>query len=179
MYQINSKPPIYDPIAVQPMRDELVYVGFEEILTPNDVEEKLIKTDDETKLVFINSVCGCSAGSARPGVSLALQNKKIPHKIYTSFAGNDRDSVDFIREKFLSQYISSSPAIAIIRNGETIYHMGRHEILDKSPEEISDILIAEFNSIDGKEGPSITIEKYEKLVHAISCGSKIQLNEVN
>ena len=82
MYQINSKPPIYDPVAIQPMRDELIYVGFEEMLTPDVVEKNLSLEDGKTKLVFINSVCGCSAGSARPGVALALQNNKIPHELY-------------------------------------------------------------------------------------------------
>ena len=173
MYQINAKPPVYDPIAIQPMRDELTFVGFEEMLTPDIVEKNLTTMDDATKLVFINSVCGCSAGSARPGVALALQNNKIPHKLYTSFAGNDRDSVDLIREKYLSNYAPSSPAIAIVKNDETVYHMGRADIIGKSPEEIAELLTDVFDKIDGKEGPSINTENYKQLVHAISCGSKI------
>ena len=173
MYQINSKPPVYDPIAVQPMRDELTFVGFEEMLTPDVTEQNLSVMDDETKLVFINSVCGCSAGSARPGVTLALQHNKIPHKLYTSFAGNDRDSVDLIRENYLSKYAPSSPAIAVLKNGETLFHMGRADIIGKSPEEIAERLTNVFDSIDGKEGPSINSENYNQLTHAISCGSKI------
>ncbi|MCF6269179.1 MAG: BrxA/BrxB family bacilliredoxin [Melioribacteraceae bacterium] len=176
MEHINSKPPIYDPIAIQPMRDELIYVGFEELLTPNDVESKVSVNDGESKLIFLNSVCGCSAGSARPGIALALQNSKIPNKLYTSFAGNDRDSVDTIRENYFTQYAPSSPAIAIIKNGETVYFMGRPQIIDKLPEVIANELISEFEKIDGKAGPSITEEKYGELVHAISCGSKIPLN---
>jgi len=176
MYQINAKPPIYDQIAVQPMRDELTFVGFEEMLSPEDVEKNLSVQDDETKLVFINSVCGCSAGSARPGVALALQHNKIPHKLLTSFAGNDRDSVDLIREKYLANYSATSPAIAIVKNKETIFYMGRPEIIGKSPEEISEILTDVFETIDGTEGPSIKSENYKELVHAISCGSKIPLH---
>lgn len=176
MCQINSKPPIYDPVAIQPMRDELIYLGFREMLNPSEVKKFLSVKENETKLIFINSVCGCSAGSARPGVALALQNSKIPHKLYTSFAGNDRDSVDFIRDKYLTDYTASSPAIAIVKNEETLYHMGRHDIIDKSPEEIASTLIEKFNSLEGTDGPSILIEKYDKLVHSISCGSKIQLN---
>jgi len=175
MYQINSKPPIYDQIAVQPMRDELKFVGFEEMLSPEDVEKRLSVKDDETKLVFINSVCGCSAGSARPGVALALQHSKIPHKLYTSFAGNDRDAVDFLREKYFYKYSTSSPAIAIVKNGETIYYMGRADIIGKSPEDIAEILTVVFDTIDGIKGPSIQTENYKQLVHAISCGSKIPL----
>lgn len=177
MYNINVKPPIYDAEAIQPMRDELIYVGFEEMPTPQKVDEILSANDDKTKLVFINSVCGCSAGSARPGVTLALQHSKIPHKLVTSFAGNDRDAVDFIREKYLAEYAPSSPAMAIIKNGETLYHMGRHEIINKSPEEISKMLIEQFDKLDGRPGPSIASEKYEKLVHSISCGSKVPLNQ--
>jgi putative YphP/YqiW family bacilliredoxin len=127
-------------------------------------------------LVFINSVCGCSAGSARPGVTLALQHNKIPHKLYTSFAGNDRDAVDLIRENYLIQYAPSSPAIAILKNGETIYHMGRPDIIGKSPEEIAELLTNVFDSIDGIEGPSMRDENYENMVHARTCGSKIPLN---
>jgi len=176
MYQINAKPPIYDQIAVQPMRDELNFVGFEELLSPEDVEKNLSVLDDKTKLVFINSVCGCSAGSARPGVALALQHNKIPHQLYTSFAGNDIDSVDLIREKYLANYSPTSPAIAIVKNKETIFYMGRPDIIGKSPEEISAILTDMFDTIDGTEGPSINSENYKELVHAISCGSKIPLH---
>ena len=176
MYQINSKPPIYDQVAVQPMRDELTYVGFVELLTPESVLQNITVEDNETKLVFINSVCGCSAGSARPGVAMALQHNKIPSKLFTSFAGNDRDAVDTIRENYLTQFAPSSPAIAITKNGETIFHMGRADIIGKSPEEISEILKSVFDSIDGVEGPSIKSEDYKQLVHAISCGSKLPLN---
>lgn len=177
MYDINLKPPIYDPEAIQPMRDELVYVGFEEIRTPQDVNQTLSRNDNATRLVFINSVCGCSAGSARPGVTLALQHSKIPNEYYTSFAGNDRDAVDVLRANYLAEFQPSSPAMAIVQNGETIFHMGRHEIVGKSPEEIAAALISEFEKIDGKEGPAISSQKYEKLVHSISCGSKIPLHE--
>ncbi len=177
MEYINSKPPIYDPVAIQPMKDDLIYIGFEELLTPIDVESKVSVNDGESKLIFINSVCGCSAGSARPGIALALQNSKIPNKLYTAFAGNDRDSVDTIRANYLTQYVTSSPAIAIVKNGKTIFFMGRPQIIDRAPEEIANTLISEFEKIDGKVGPSISAEKYEKLVHAIACGSEIPLNQ--
>ncbi|MFN3694343.1 MAG: BrxA/BrxB family bacilliredoxin, partial [Ignavibacterium sp.] len=98
MFNIVSKPPMYDQQAVQPMRDELVAVGFTELLTPEDVNKAINVKDDKTVLVMINSVCGCAAGSARPGVSLALQNDIIPDKLYTGFAGQERDAVDRIRQ---------------------------------------------------------------------------------
>ncbi|MEN8193171.1 MAG: BrxA/BrxB family bacilliredoxin [Bacteroidota bacterium] len=177
MYNINSKSPIYDPKAIQPMRDELIYVGFKEMLSPQIVDEVLSLKDDQTKLVFINSVCGCSAGSARPGVTLALQHNKIPHQLVTSFAGNDRDAVEFIRENYLNEFAPSSPSLAIIQNGKALYHMGRHEIIGKSPEEVAQTLIEQFDNLEGKDGPSISTDKYVQLVHSISCGSKILLNQ--
>jgi len=85
---------MYDQDAVQPMRDELIAVGFEELLTAEAVDATIKNNEDKTVLVFINSVCGCAAGSARPGVSLALQNDIIPDKLYTGFAGQERDAVE-------------------------------------------------------------------------------------
>ena len=73
-----SQQPTYDQAAVQPMRDELISVGFEELISPQDVDSALGNSTDETVLMMINSVCGCAAGSARPGVTLALQNNTIP-----------------------------------------------------------------------------------------------------
>src|SRR3970040_2712341 len=99
MFNTISRSPMYDQDAVQPMRDELIAVGFKELLTVKDVDEALLVNDDKTTLVMINSVCGCAAGSARPGVSLALQNKIIPDMLATSFAGQDKDAVDAIRQR--------------------------------------------------------------------------------
>src|SRR4030067_2623906 len=109
MFNIISRSPMYDQDAVQPMRDELIAVGFKELLTVKDVDEALLVNDNKTTLVMINSVCGCAAGSARPGVSLALQHKTIPDKLYTGFAGQDRDAVDKIRE-LVGNLPASSPS---------------------------------------------------------------------
>src|SRR5258706_1866416 len=112
MFEINTRGPVYDPEAVQPMRDELLAAGFNEMLTPADVDTYLSKTEGTT-LVMINSVCGCAAGSARPGVTLALQNSKIPDNITTVFAGQDRDAVDHLRSMYLPGIPPSSPFMAI------------------------------------------------------------------
>ena len=85
MFTINQRAPIYDPEAVQPMRDELTGAGFIEMLTPEEVEKNLNRDDDKTVLVMVNSVCGCAAGSARPGITLALQNNIIPDILTTVF----------------------------------------------------------------------------------------------
>ncbi len=177
MFDIKMRPPMYDPEAVQPMRDELVYVGFEELTTPQLVEEKLSVNDDKTKFVVINSVCGCAAGSARPGATLALQNQVIPNDFYTVFAGQDRDAVDFLRQKYLSKFPPSSPSMAVIKNGEVIFMLPRHHIEGRTAEEVSAILIEEFEKDSNGQGPSISEEAYAKLVHAKACGSKIPMNE--
>jgi putative YphP/YqiW family bacilliredoxin len=164
---------MYDPKAVQFMRDELTYVGFEEMRTPEEVKNVLSQKNDQTVLVFINSVCGCAAGSARPGVSLALQHNIIPDKLTTIFAGQDRDAVDFVRQNYLSAYPPSSPSLALIKNGEPIYMMQRHQIEGESPNQIAEKLIRIFDHHCGKKGPSIPKEKYDELIHAKACGSKI------
>jgi putative YphP/YqiW family bacilliredoxin len=176
MNNINAKPPIYDPAAVQPMREELTNVGFEEVLTPAMVEDILSQKNDETILVFINSVCGCAAGSARPGVTLALQNKIIPDRFITAFAGMERDAIDHIREKYLSAYPPSSPSMALIQNGEIKFMMPRYEIESRSPEEVAEILQQVFNNSCKREGPSVSKETYEKLAFAKACGSSARLN---
>lgn len=177
MFNINQKPPIYDPEAVQPMRDELTYVGFQEAVTAQLVEDVLSQKNDETVLMFINSVCGCSAGSARPGVSAALQNNLIPDKIVTVFAGQDRDAVDYLRDKYLTNIPPSSPFIALFKNGEVIFTMPRHHIEGRYAEEIAEDLINVFNQHCKKQGPSISKEKYDELIHAKMCGSHIPLNK--
>lgn len=176
MFNINQRPPIYDPAAVQPMRDELTYVGFQEATTPQLVEDFLGNKNDETVLVVLNSVCGCSAGSARPGVSEALQNAVIPDKLVTLFAGQDRDAVDYFREKYLPEVAPSSPFIALFKNGTALHVMPRYKIEGRYADEIADELKQVFNNLCKSAGPSISKEKYDQLVHAKMCGSKIPLN---
>ncbi len=176
MFNINQRAPIYDPEAVQPMRDELTFVGFEEATTPEKVDEYLSSDKDDTVLVFINSVCGCSAGSARPGISLALQHNRIPDKLVTVFAGQDREAVDHLREKYLTDIPPSSPFMALFKKGKLVYKMPRMRIEGRYSEEIADELMAVFNNLCKTDGPSIPKEKYAELVHAKMCGSKIPLN---
>lgn len=174
MFNIISRPPIYDQEAVQPMRDELVAVGFTELMTPKDVEEAIKSNDDKISLVMINSVCGCAAGSARPGVSLALQHNIIPDKLYTAFAGQERDAVDKVRE-LIGNYPPSSPSIALFKNGKLIHFMQRYEIEGNGPEHIASELKDVFEELCSKEGPSISPENFAKVMYAKSCGSKIPL----
>lgn len=177
MFEINMQSPLYDPRAVQPMRDELLYVGFNELKTPEEVDNSLSINNDETTFVFVNSVCGCAAGSARPGISLALQNNAIPDNIVTVFAGQDKDAVETVRTKYLSSFPPSSPSAALIKNGEVVFMLPRHHIEGKTAEQVGELLQQVFTDNCIKEGPSISKEKYDKLVHAKMCGSKIPLNE--
>ncbi len=177
MLNINLRPPIYDPAAVQPMRDELIYVGFEELKTPQAVEDVLTQKTGETFLVMINSVCGCAAGSARPGITLALQNKIIPDRFLTVFAGQDRDAVDHLRHTILDNYPPSSPSMALVKDGEVLFMLPRFHIEGRTAEEISADLTEVFEQYCSRQGPSISKEAYEKLIHAKACGSKIPMNE--
>jgi len=174
MLNIISRPPMYDPEAVQHMRDELVAVGFTELLTPDEVDKAIKVNDDKTVLVMVNSVCGCAAGSARPGVSLALQNKTIPDKFYTVFAGMEREAVDRARQ-YVNGFPPSSPSIALFKNGELIYFMQRYDIEGRRKEEISETLTEVFNELCSNPGPSISPEDLAKVEYAKMCGSKIPL----
>lgn len=174
MFNVMSNAPMYDQNAVQPMRDALIAVGFTELLNENDVENALNVKDDKTILVVINSVCGCAAGSARPGISLALQNNVIPDKLYTGFAGQERDAVNRIRQQ-LDDYPPSSPCMALFKNGKPIYVMQRHQIEGRTADEIAAEWKEVFNDVCSNNGPSIAPENFEKVKYAVSCGSKIPL----
>jgi putative YphP/YqiW family bacilliredoxin len=117
---------MYPEQIVSPMKAELTSHGFEELLTPADVDNTLKK--EGTTLLFINSVCGCSAGSARPGVIMAVENtSKKPDRITTSFAGFDIDAVKQARS-WLLPYPPSSPAIALLKDGKVVHMIERHNI---------------------------------------------------
>jgi putative YphP/YqiW family bacilliredoxin len=143
-------------------------------LTSENVDKALNVKDDNVILVMINSVCGCAAGSARPGVSLALQNNVIPDKIYSGFAGQERDAVEQIRH-YIGNYPPSSPSFAMFKNGTLIYLMQRYEIEGRSAEFIAAVLENVFNEICRKAGPSISPENFALVIKAKMCGSKIPL----
>ncbi len=166
------KPPLYDPEAVQWMRDELLYTGFTELLSPEAVDEYLTDPSKGTVLVMINSVCGCAAGSARPGVNLALQNDIIPDYITTVFAGQERDAVDRVRE-LIKDYPPSSPSFAMFKNGKLAHFVPRTSIEGNGPEIIAEDLIGIFNIHCSGKGPSIPAEGFCKIRIRKVCGSKI------
>ena len=134
---------MYPAEIVQPMKEELTDYGFTELLTPTDVDTTL--KGEGTTLVMINSVCGCSAGSARPGVLMAVANaNKKPDHLSTSFAGFDIDAIRTLREHLLP-YPPSSPAIALFKNGQLVHFIERHQIEGRPAQMIAHNLIAAFD----------------------------------
>ncbi|OQP41025.1 hypothetical protein A4H97_15610 [Niastella yeongjuensis] len=133
---------MYPTEIVLPMKEELTDNGFQELLTSEDVDNQLNSTG--TTLVMINSVCGCSAGSARPGVLMAVTNSaKKPDHLTTSFAGYDIDAVKKLRERLLP-YPPSSPAIALFKDGQLVHFIERHMIEGRPAQLIAHNLIAAF-----------------------------------
>jgi len=134
---------MYPEELVAPMRAELTHNGFKEFKTAEDVEQH-ISTDHGTTLIVVNSVCGCAAGSARPGVVMALNNTEHhPDTLATVFAGNDIDAVNKVRELCLP-YPPSSPSIALFKDGELVHFVERHHIEGRNAEMIAHHLIAVF-----------------------------------
>ena len=133
---------MYPAEIVLPMKEELTENGFAEMLTASEVDEKI--AEQGTTLVVINSVCGCSAGTARPGVLMAVHNSvKKPDSLTTSFACFDVDAVNKIREHLLP-YPPSSPAIALFKNGQLVHFIERHNIEGRSAQMIAENLIGAF-----------------------------------
>lgn len=165
--------PTYDPAAVMPLRAELTTVGFRELLTPEAVESTFSQAD-KTIFLVVNSVCGCSAGSSRPGVCAALQHSKIPDDLVTVFAGQEKSSLNVIREKYLNQFQPSSPFIALFKGDEVVFALERFDIQSMDAEEVAAICIKAFDEHCSKAGPSIPAEDYAKLDHTIMCGSNIK-----
>jgi putative YphP/YqiW family bacilliredoxin len=133
---------MYPEEIVQPMKEELTENGFKELLTSEEVEQQM--KEKGTTLVFINSVCGCSAGTARPGVLMAVTNgAKKPDHLATSFAGFDVQAVQSLRQH-LMPYPPSSPSIALFKNGELVHFIERHQIEGRSAQMIANNLINAF-----------------------------------
>jgi len=128
---------MYPESIVLPMKAELTSIGFEDLNTPESVEEAL--KQDGTVLMVVNSVCGCAAGACRPGVKMSLEGSKKPSKLTTVFAGFDIDAVKTARDHF-APYPPSSPCIALFKNGELVHMVERHNIEGRTAGMIADHL---------------------------------------
>tara|TARA_B100000424_G_scaffold56642_1_gene40860 strand:+ start:1126 stop:1533 length:408 start_codon:yes stop_codon:yes gene_type:complete len=132
---------MYPEEVVKPMKLELTSNGFVELSNDDDIK-KLI--DDDTSVIMVNSVCGCAAANARPGVIMSLNNEKTPKNLYTVFAGVDREATNSARE-LMFPFPPSSPCIALFKNGELVHMLERHHIEGREASLISDNLKQAYN----------------------------------
>jgi putative YphP/YqiW family bacilliredoxin len=142
----------YPEFFVAPMRQELTRVGVEELRTAEDVDAAVSGTPG-TLMIVVNSVCGCAAGKARPGVALALSHGVRPDKVATVFAGADIEATARARSYF-SPYPPSSPSIALMRNGKVIYMLERSQIENLNAQDISAKLTAAFDALCATASPA-------------------------
>ncbi len=126
------------------MRAELSSLGIKELKTPQDVDQEMANAKQGTLLVVVNSVCGCAAGSARPAVALALKHNKLPQKLSTVFAGQDKEATERVRSYFTG-YPPSSPSMALLKDGKVVHMVSRNDIEGYSAEEIAQKLTSAFD----------------------------------
>ncbi|MFZ4796323.1 MAG: BrxA/BrxB family bacilliredoxin [Bacteroidia bacterium] len=133
----------YPEMLVAPMRQQLVEVGFKSLMTADEVATAM-NNNEGTKLMVFNSVCGCAAGTARPGIMKAIQeSSKLPNELLTVFAGQEVEAVAKARE-FIAPFPPSSPSIGLYKNGELVHFIERHNIEGRSAEMIAENLKAAF-----------------------------------
>lgn len=161
---MNNNAPTYSPEVVQPFRDELTAVGFKELLTPEDVDAALSRQDDKTTLVVLNSVCGCAAGKARPGVIASMLNEVVPDEYVTVFAGMEKEAVAHFREKYLPGLTPSSPNIALFKNGQVVHLLQRYQVEGKSAGNISQELSGVYNDACAKRNSPEETDKLKNYI---------------
>ena len=133
----------YPEEMVAPMRQEMTQMGFAELRTPDAVKDGVEKASGTT-LLFVNSVCGCAGGIARPGLALALSHGKLPDHLTTTFAGMDLEATDYARGLY-ADYPPSSPQFALFKDGEMVEVIQRHQIEGTSPEHVAGLLTSAFD----------------------------------
>ena len=138
----------YPEVLIKPMRDELAQIGVKETRTPAEVDTAV--NAPGTVMVVVNSVCGCAAGKARPGIAMALRHKVLPDNMITVFAGGDIDATDRARSYFKG-YTPSSPSVGLLRNGELVFMLQRHQIEGREAFQIASELTDAFDRFCVKE----------------------------
>ena len=139
---------MYPEILIIPMREELTKAGAQELRNAADVDAALAEKNG-TALVVVNSVCGCAAGKMRPGVRRALQSSSRPDRVYTVFAGQDKEATERARQLF-GAVPPSSPSLALFRNGALVHFVPRSEIESRTAEDIAQRLSAAFEQFCAK-----------------------------
>ena len=162
--------PLYDVEAVRPMWEELAQCGVTPLKTAAEVDEVLARPG--TALVVVNSICGCAAGGARPGVTQALQGAVIPDHLTTVFAGVDMEATERARER-MPEIAPSSPSVGLFKDGVLVYALERRHIERMTPEDVARELGKAFGEHCTGKGPSVPAEVYGQVVHARQCGSQI------
>jgi putative YphP/YqiW family bacilliredoxin len=137
----------YPESFVAPMREELTRLGVEELKTAAAVDAA-VKDTSGTLMIVVNSICGCAAGKARPGVALALQHPVRPDRVATVFAGADLEATERARS-YLTGYAPSSPSIGLLQEGQLVWMLERRQIEHQGPEQIADALTAAFEKFCG------------------------------
>lgn len=143
--------PSYSEEIVAPFKEVLIEAGFLELLTPEDVDKALNKKDGKITLVVLNSVCGCAAKAARPGVLLSLFNEVAPDNLVTLLAGMEKEAVNYFRKNFLLGITPTSPNIALFKDGELIEILQRQQIEGKSAGVIANKLVSLYNDLCSKK----------------------------
>ncbi|MCS7152777.1 MAG: BrxA/BrxB family bacilliredoxin [Bacteroidia bacterium] len=137
---------MYPSYVVEPIRQETIQIGLKELRTPEEVDAVIseLRATGETALFLINSVCGCSAASARPGVALAIQHTKRPQRLYSVFAGVDKEATARLRQ-YLAPHPPSSPSIALWKGESLLHFIPRHEIEGYAARHVANLLITLFD----------------------------------
>lgn len=138
----------FDPVMIQPFRDELTELGIKELYTPQEVDDT-ISNNKGTLLVVVNSVCGCAAGKARPAIRKALQHVNTPDNKVSVFAGQELDATARLRERWLQGIPASSPSIALYKDNELVHFIPRFKIEGRIADEIAADLISAFDKFCG------------------------------
>jgi putative YphP/YqiW family bacilliredoxin len=135
----------YPELFVEPMRLELTRLGVDELRTAEDVDSA-VKNTSGTLMIVVNSVCGCAAGKARPGIAMALRHEVKPDRIATVFAGADIEATDRARGYFAG-FAPSSPSIGILRDGQLVFMLERSQIENRTAEQIASVLTSAFDTV--------------------------------
>jgi bacilliredoxin len=147
----------YPEEFIGPMRQELTQLGVQETRTPEDVDA-MLGSHGGTVMMVINSMCGCAAGRARPGIALSLRHSTLPEKVATVFAGGDLEATARVRE-YLHDYPPSSPSVALFKDGKPVFMLHRHQIEQRDATEIAKFLTEAFDQFCVKQ----TSEKISQL----------------